>query len=559
MPISSTTNRVVSTGNGVTTVFPFPYYFLADSDLVVLKTEIASGAETTLTLNTDYTVTGAGDESGGNVILTTAPTSAYKLTRYRDPALTQEVDFQNNGPLPATSLERPVDKLTMIVQRLAERLGRALRLSDGDVSGADTTLPPPEAGKYLRWNTDGDGIENTTLVVPDGTVATATTTAEGIVELATQAEVDAGTDAQRAVTSETLAGSALAGRVTAAETDIDSLQAFNVSDNLLINGGFAINQRAVTTGAADDTYCLDRWNLLTQTSTITVAQQSLQEDGTVYNIRLTQAQASAQRIGLEQISRAADCIFMRGRSIVLGARVRSSTSQTIRYAILEWTGTANSVTSDVVNDWTSSSYTTGNFFLASNLVVAAVGSKAVTANTWTDLTALTATISSAMNNLIAVFWTESTMAQNETLDIARAQLVAGTTLPEFKNEDFAITQMRCSKYYYKTFNVADKPAQNIGYAAAAMAMPQVVGASTAQPCAMRLIYPYSGLKSIPTVTLFNPFAANAEARNTTRATSCSATTVVTNGSNAIEVTFTTPAGSSIGDVISVHFTADAEL
>lgn len=565
MPISSTTNRKTYTGNGVTTVFPFAYYFLANTDLVVIKTEIATGAELPLALTTDYTVTGAGDESGGSVTLLSAPSSSYKITIYRDPTLTQEVDFTNNGPLPAAQLEQPVDKLTMIAQRFSEQLARAVRLSDGDVSGADVTLPAPDAGKGIRWNTAGDGLENYEFTIPTGAVVSATTADEGISKRASQAQVDGGTEAAAHVTPETLAASTLATRVSAAEVDINSLQAFNASDNLLINGGFTVDQRSATTGVADDAYCLDRWYALTQTGTLTVAKQSLQEAGTAANIRLTQAQASAQRIGLAQIVQNANSVFMRGRAIVLGARVRSSVAQTLRYAILEWTGSGDSVTSDVVNDWTSASYTTGNFFLASNLLVTAVGSLALSANAWTDLPALTGTISSELGvgrtqNLIAVFWSESTMAQNATLDIARAQLTAGTTLPEFKNEDLAITQMRCSKYYFSSFGPGVAPVQNVGTSPRPqLSATQVVGASTAQASGILVTYPFAGLRAAGTITLYNPFAADAQARNQTKGTSCSATSVANSFLEGCIVSFTSAAGSAAGDRIIIHLTADAEL
>ena len=66
MTISSTTNRVSYTGNGVTTEFAFAYKFLVNTDLKVYN----DGALQTIT--TDYTVTGAGEESGGTVTFGTA-------------------------------------------------------------------------------------------------------------------------------------------------------------------------------------------------------------------------------------------------------------------------------------------------------------------------------------------------------------------------------------------------------------------------------------------------------------------------------------------------------
>lgn len=558
MPISSTTNRRLFTGNGVTTVFPFQYYFLNASDLVVIKTEIASGAATTLALNVDYTVTGAGDPNGGNVTLTTAPSSAYKLTIYRDPPLTQQVDFQSNDSLPDEQLEEPVDKLTMIAQRLKEMLLRAVRLADSDVSGADVTLPSPEASKAIRWKNDASGLENYTVVIPTGAVSTATTTSEGIVELATQAEVNTGTDAQRAVTPSTLANGTLAGRVTTAETNINTLLASAGSDNIIINSGMQVNQRRVTTGAADDTYTLDRWNLLTQTSTVTIAQQTAQSNTIPYNIRITQAQATAQRVGIEQIIESENCVFLHGQQVVFGAKVRCSSSQAIRYALLEWTGSVDSVTSDVVNDWTSASYTTGNFFLASNLTVVATGSVTPAANTWTQLPGLSATLSAVFNNLVLVVWSEGTLAQNVTLDVSQVQVHPGATLPTYRQENRTVETLKCYRYYQKTFDYTTQPAQNVGAVTGSIRGMQVVAASTASTggIAHRFLAP---MQRTPTVTLYNPFAANAQARNTTISADCTLTSEVSTNGFQTTIQFTSPAASAAGNAIAVHATFEAEL
>lgn len=159
MTISSTINRVSYTGNGVTTAFSFPYYFLADADLVVVETVIATGVQTTKTLTTDYTVSGAGDANGGTVTAVTAPASTVTWTIYRDPEATQKTDFVDNDPLPASSIENPLDKLTMIAQRSRDLIGRSLRQPDGDSANIDT-LPPKvtRASKYLAFDADGDPI-----------------------------------------------------------------------------------------------------------------------------------------------------------------------------------------------------------------------------------------------------------------------------------------------------------------------------------------------------------------------------------------------------------------
>ena len=93
MTIASETNRIAYTGAGTTGPFSIPFYFLANADLKVVKTTIATGAETVLTLTTDYTLTGAGEPSGGALTLIASIPSSYKLTIIRDPDLLQGTDY----------------------------------------------------------------------------------------------------------------------------------------------------------------------------------------------------------------------------------------------------------------------------------------------------------------------------------------------------------------------------------------------------------------------------------------------------------------------------------
>ena len=221
--------------------------------------------------------------------------------------------------------------------------------------------------------------------------------------------------------------------------------------NRLINPRGAIYQRAVA-ATADDAYFADRWYMLTQTGTVTPSVLTDPEDGYPTGIRITQSQASAQRFGFAQIIEGKNCKDMRGESGVLVPRIRASASQAIRYAILGWTGTEDAVTSDVVNDWTSGTYTAGNFFNSTTLSVIAVGSETPSANTWTSLAALTASLGSTFNNIVVLVWTEGTAAQNFTLDFDYVQFEKGSTATPFETRSVGQELSLCQRYYYQLGN-----------------------------------------------------------------------------------------------------------
>ena len=140
MTISTTTTRTTYNGNGVTTVFTIPFRFLVNGDIVVVSVG-AAGVETTKTLTTDYTLTGAGDDAGGTVTMLVAPTNGTRLIIYRDTVIVQETDYISGDPFPAETHERALDRLTMIAQEISPNIDRAIRVPVGDSSSLNTTLP----------------------------------------------------------------------------------------------------------------------------------------------------------------------------------------------------------------------------------------------------------------------------------------------------------------------------------------------------------------------------------------------------------------------------------
>ena len=106
MTISTTISRQIYNGNGVTTVFAFPYRFLQNQDLVVILVDDSTGTSTLQVLNTDYTVSGADADGGGNVTMVVAPASGERLVIFRSVEITQEVDYITGDPFPAETHER---------------------------------------------------------------------------------------------------------------------------------------------------------------------------------------------------------------------------------------------------------------------------------------------------------------------------------------------------------------------------------------------------------------------------------------------------------------------
>lgn len=165
MTVSSATNKAQYIGNGVTTVFSVPFYFQQNSDIVVTRTVIATGVDTVLALNTDYTLTGAANPSGGSVTLSVAPTSAQRVTVQRIVPYTQLVDYTESSTFPAETHEAALDKCMMATAQLAEALGRAL-VFPATSTQTTVTLPALTAGYYLAVNAAGTALEWRSSVFP---------------------------------------------------------------------------------------------------------------------------------------------------------------------------------------------------------------------------------------------------------------------------------------------------------------------------------------------------------------------------------------------------------
>lgn len=119
MTVSITISKITYTGTGSVSVYAYPFKCFVSSDLVVKEVLISTGAKTTLTLTTDYTVSGVGDANGGNVTLVAGNLPATKkLTIQRILPLTQTFDLVENDPAPSLSFENAYDRLVMIAQQL---------------------------------------------------------------------------------------------------------------------------------------------------------------------------------------------------------------------------------------------------------------------------------------------------------------------------------------------------------------------------------------------------------------------------------------------------------
>lgn len=227
MTILNGNNKKVYTGTG-TSVFAYDFKINDDDEILVQQITISTGVTTTLVKTTDYTVSGVGNDAGGNVTLTTASfpsglTSLYKLVLTRNVPFTQPTDYVENDPFPAETHEDALDRIVMMIQQQDEILGRAI-LQAPDAT-TTITFPSPDANKLIGWDSTGtflENKENSDTNIADAQAAA--TAAAASATAAASSATDAANSATAAAASATAAAaSAAAAAASAASVDLPSL------------------------------------------------------------------------------------------------------------------------------------------------------------------------------------------------------------------------------------------------------------------------------------------------------------------------------------------------
>lgn len=148
MTVSSSASRNQYTATAGQTVFAYTFEIVSDDDIVVLKNGV------TLTKTADYTVSGVGVDSGGNVTLTSGATAGDILTLYRDMPYERTTDYTNAGDFLAADVNNDFDRLWIATQQVNEEVNRSLKAPVTDPLTTDMTIPAKadRLNKILRFN-----------------------------------------------------------------------------------------------------------------------------------------------------------------------------------------------------------------------------------------------------------------------------------------------------------------------------------------------------------------------------------------------------------------------
>lgn len=229
--IESNYSPDVYTGNGSATSFAYGNKITDSSQLKVTLFTIADESEEVLILDTDYSVSGVGEDAGGSItypISGSPMASTHKLIIERVTAPLQETDFEEQGGFHAATHEDAFDKVTAILQEHGEKLERAaLATVESGESGSDIIASITAAKVAAQAAQAAAETAETNAETAETNAETAETNAEAAqaaAEAAQTAAEAAQTAAEAAQTAAEAAQAAAATSATNAATSATAAQ-----------------------------------------------------------------------------------------------------------------------------------------------------------------------------------------------------------------------------------------------------------------------------------------------------------------------------------------------
>ena len=222
--------------------------------------------------------------------------------------------------------------------------------------------------------------------------------------------------------------------------------------NRIINGGFQLAQRGTsfTSGSNnDDTYNLDRWYVLSDGNDIVdITQTTTVPTNAAKNSIGLDVETVNTKFGIAQIIENVNCVDAIGGAVTLSFQAKvSATTQldNVKCAIVAWSGTADTVTSDIISAWGVEGT---NPTLIAN---ATYENSPANLNVTTSFATynVTATVDTASTtNIILFIWSDvTTTTLGDFLFITNVQLEKGSTATSFDYRPYGTELALCQRYF----------------------------------------------------------------------------------------------------------------
>lgn len=133
------------------TVYPYTFPITQDSDLVVVINGITQVTDST------YSVSGVGNDTGGNCTLNTGSTVGDIITLYRDVPIQRITQIAQNSGFSSTAFNAEFNNIYLIMQQLEDAIAFCLQIPNTNSPAPVTTLTPANyANKFQAYDAYGN-------------------------------------------------------------------------------------------------------------------------------------------------------------------------------------------------------------------------------------------------------------------------------------------------------------------------------------------------------------------------------------------------------------------
>lgn len=326
--------------------------------------------------------------------------------------------------------------------------------------------------------------------------------------------------------------------------------------NYAVNGGFNYAQEqtpGTLTTIANGGYSADQWKIYRENADLQyrrvtgagVSGISSPNYGEYKKI------TNAGKIMIVQPLPSGDTARFLGKTVSFQVSLSSDVARTLRIAIIELqaAGVADTIPT-VASAWNADS--TDPTLGANLAVITTPVSCSVTTTFQTFI--FSGTFPSTGKNLLLAIWSDADVAANGIVNVAEAGLRYGATQQSWTPIDLGDEISKIRRFVFKTFPIDTAPAQNVGTVGAYLFPAGKAGAAS-QFCSIQLPV---AMRASPTVTTYNPNAANAQARDNSIAADCSAT-ATSASPDVVRLSCTGNAATSVGNALDIHILAKAQL
>jgi hypothetical protein len=534
-----------------------------------------------------YTVDGIVDPWTANYVdFSVAPGTGVQVLLLRVVQLTQLSVYGVAGAFPAKTTEKNLDLQMMANQQFDEILDRAITLPvESTLTATDIPDPadPLNYGLGLKIATDGSGLDTFSLsdtpftspLTTKGDLAVFSTVADRLAVGADGAFLIGASGQTRGAKYFVPGTNGYVLQSDSAQTDKLAWVAPNQPINPIINGNMEIWQRGTTFASIGGSYSADRWaiwdhggareavininrstNVPTVGGAVILFNYSLEVDVTTAE----SAVADSEGLSIIQHIEGYNWRHFAQRGLVISFLVMSSTTGTHCVALQNSGKNRSYVATYTINS--------ANTWEEKSITVAASPS----AGTWDYTTGRGVTIFfpmmlGASRQTTAGSWQTGDFvgvagmvnALDSTANFFRitgVKMELGSVATPIQFVPFEFELARAQRYYQKSFPYATAPIQNAGTGSGGAFSRSPFTATSAMACLVQL---HPEMRVSPSVTTYNPSAANAQVRNITDAADDSSTAVSPSSVKMLAIAFTPNAANTAGDEHMVHWTADSEL